>query len=145
MAGDKDGFAVQLKRCACHGDLPPALGQIARHHLLHEQRKCSHGLPAELLALLAGVANEKVDLDGPEIGRIDLTTVLPLFRSAPVSSTPLPRHSMLCSTSAKASSIISRTERARGEREIVGLIRLQDHVHAFIIVLGNRIALRPSG
>src|SRR5712675_1151499 len=74
------------------------------------------------------------------------TTVLPDFLSTPVSSTPLPRHSMLRPTSANASSTNSRTDRlARRQHEIVGRIGLQYPVHALDIIPGVApVASRPE-
>src|SRR5262249_20209590 len=53
------------------GDL--ALGdlQIARHHFLYELGKARLRLPAELLARLAGVADQQIDLRWTEIDRVD--------------------------------------------------------------------------
>ncbi len=57
----------------------------------------------------------------------------------PVSSTPLPRHAMLRPTSANAQldDLAHRMAHlAGGQHEIIGLIRLQDLVHALDIVPG---------
>src|SRR6202034_1730178 len=93
------------------GHLAPGDCEIAGHHLLDEFGDVRLRFPAELLVRLAGVADQKIDLGGAEILGIDRTSVLPDFLSTPVSSTPLPRHSMLRPTSASASSTNSRTER----------------------------------
>src|SRR3984957_9555702 len=53
------------------GSLPPGDIEIACHHLLDELGKGGFRLPAKLLARLAGVANQLVDLRGAEINRID--------------------------------------------------------------------------
>src|SRR3984957_5770353 len=53
------------------GGLPPGNIEIACHHLLDELGKGGFRLPAKLLARLAGVANQLVDLRGAEINRID--------------------------------------------------------------------------
>ena len=53
------------------GDLPPRDREIARHHLLDQLGKARLRLPAELLARLAGVADQFVDFGRAEIGRID--------------------------------------------------------------------------
>src|ERR1700736_1104979 len=53
------------------GNLPPGNRQIARHHFLDELRETRLWLPAELLARLAGVANQKINLGGTEIHGID--------------------------------------------------------------------------
>src|SRR5450432_1792974 len=44
------------------GGLPPGNRQIARHHFLDQLRKARLWLPAELLAGLAGVADQEFDL-----------------------------------------------------------------------------------
>src|ERR1700676_556183 len=53
------------------GYLPPGDVEIACHHLLDELGEGRFRLPAELLARLAGVADQLVDLRGAEINRID--------------------------------------------------------------------------
>src|SRR3981081_3702122 len=53
------------------GNLPPGNRKIARHHFLDELRKARLRLPAELLARLAGVTDQRVDFCGTEIRRID--------------------------------------------------------------------------
>src|ERR1700756_2956580 len=52
-------------------DLQSGLAQIARHHFLDELRKARLRLPAELLLRLAGIADQKIDLGGPEIDGVD--------------------------------------------------------------------------
>src|SRR5438552_16680977 len=51
------------------GNLSPGLEQIARHHFLDQLRERGPGFPAELLARLAGIADQEIDLGGTEIGR----------------------------------------------------------------------------
>src|ERR1700728_3473263 len=53
------------------GDLPPRNGEVSRHHLLDQFCKARPRLPAELLARLAGVADQKIDFGGTEIHGID--------------------------------------------------------------------------
>src|SRR3981189_992768 len=53
------------------GGLPPGYRKIARHHFLDELREARLGLPAELFAGLAGVADQEFDFGGAEIYRID--------------------------------------------------------------------------
>src|SRR5438552_9344997 len=53
------------------GHLPPRNIEIAVHHLAHELRKAGLRLPAELLANLAGVADQEIDFGRPEIGWVD--------------------------------------------------------------------------
>src|ERR1700722_10573319 len=53
------------------GDLPPRNREISRHHFLDQFREARLRLPAELLARLAGVANQKIDFGGTEIHGID--------------------------------------------------------------------------
>src|SRR3979411_654768 len=53
------------------GDLPPGNRKIARHHFLDEAREARLRLPAELLARLAGVADQQIDFGGTEIRGID--------------------------------------------------------------------------
>src|SRR3981081_2685787 len=74
------------------------------------------------------------------------TTVLPDFLSTPVSSMPLPRHSMLRPTSANAISTNShRAGLAGRQHEVVGRLRLQYSVHALDIIPGvPPIAFRPE-
>ena len=94
------------------GDLPPRNREIARHHLLDQFARswssassrasgapCWRRRPADRLRW-GGNTRDRCE---PGSCRILLST--------PVSSMPLPRHSMLRPTSAKASSTNSRTER----------------------------------
>src|ERR1700733_2101476 len=53
------------------GGLPPGDLEIACHHLLDQLGKRRFRRPAELLARLAGVADQLIDLGGAEINRID--------------------------------------------------------------------------
>src|SRR3984957_19384003 len=53
------------------GDLPPGNRKVARHHFLDQLRKTRLWLPAELLARLAGVADQFIDFGGAEIYGID--------------------------------------------------------------------------
>src|ERR1700743_2770232 len=53
------------------GYLAPRDLEIAAHHLLDEVGKARLRLPAELLLRLAGITDQKVDLRGAEILRID--------------------------------------------------------------------------
>src|ERR1700682_1018780 len=52
-------------------NLPPGNRKIARHHFLDELRKARLRLPAELLARLAGVADQLVDFGVTKIRRVD--------------------------------------------------------------------------
>src|SRR5260370_29119610 len=53
------------------GNLPPRNRKIARHHFLDQLCETRLRLPAELLARLAGVADQQIDFGGAEIGRVD--------------------------------------------------------------------------
>src|ERR1700693_4579252 len=53
------------------GDLPPRNREISRHHLLDQLREARLRFPAELIARLAGVADQKIDFGGTEIHGID--------------------------------------------------------------------------
>src|SRR5438045_326467 len=53
------------------GNLPPGGRKIARHHFLDELREARLRLPAELLARLAGIADQEIDFGRTEIRRID--------------------------------------------------------------------------
>src|ERR1700722_2384622 len=53
------------------GHLAPGDREIAGHHLLDEVGEARLRFPAELLVGLAGVADQKVDLGGAEIDRIN--------------------------------------------------------------------------
>src|SRR5436190_24130633 len=82
------------------GNLPPGGRKIARHHFLDELRDARLGLPADLLARLAGIADQEIDFGRTEYVGSTRTIALPDLLSMPVSATPLPRHSMLRPTSA---------------------------------------------
>src|ERR1700756_2722783 len=53
------------------GNLALGLVKIARHHFADELGECGLRLPAQPVAGLAGVADQKVDLGGAEIDGID--------------------------------------------------------------------------
>src|SRR5271167_3711677 len=53
------------------GNLAPRDRKIAGHHLFDQLGKARLGLPAELLACLARVADQEVDFGRAKIGRID--------------------------------------------------------------------------
>src|SRR5216683_1238394 len=76
------------------GNLPACGCEVGRYHLLDELGKWGFRLPTELFARLAGIADQKIDFGWRKYTGSMRTTFLPDFLSTPVSSTPLPRHSM---------------------------------------------------
>ena len=114
-----------------------AISEIAGHHLLDELRRTSSS--ASSRAFRAPCWRRR-SADRPRSGgsrRGSMrTTVLPDLLSTPVSSTPLPRHSMPRPTSAKASSTNSRTERVSpvASTKSSGASCLQDPLHALDVV-----------
>src|SRR5258708_39928448 len=53
------------------GNLPFRDLEIAGHHFAYQLRQTRLRLPAELLARLAGIADQEIDFGRPEINRID--------------------------------------------------------------------------
>ena len=113
MPGNEDRLALQLKR-EC---LPLATSRraIARSPATISLTSCGEGrlgLPAELLARLAGVADQKIDFGRPEIDRIDANEGLAGL-ACRRRSRRRPCRAIRCvrPTSANASSTNSRTER----------------------------------
>src|SRR6202035_3069157 len=131
------------------GHLTPRDRKIARHHFTDHLRKARLRFPAEFLARLAGVADQKIDFGRPEIGRIDADQGLAGFAvdaglidplAAPLDAAAHFRESQL-------DEFAHRAGLPGRQHEILGLVGLQDHVHALDIVprmapiaLGREIA-----
>src|SRR4051794_22859342 len=118
------------------GNLPPGGRKIARHHFLDELREARLRLPAELLARLAGIADQEVDFGRTEIRRIDAND---RFAGLPVDAGF--RHALAAPRDASAdfceSQLDEFTHRASlpgCQHEIARLIRLQYPIHALHIV-----------
>src|ERR1700722_9063901 len=120
------------------GDLPPRDREISRHHLLDEFREARLRFPAELLARLAGVADQKIDFGGTQIHGIDTHHGLAGFLvDAGLVDTPAaPLDTAADLREGEFDKLAHRAGLARRQHEIIGLIRLQDHVHALDIILG---------
>src|ERR1700692_2821561 len=120
------------------GDLPPRDREVSRHHLLDELGEARLRLPAELLTRLAGVTDQKIDSGGPEIYPIDAHHGLAGFcvDAGLVDALAAPFDSAANFRERQFDKLAHRAGLARRQHEIVGLIRLQDHVHALDIILG---------
>src|SRR3984893_12533953 len=120
------------------GHLTPCDCQIARHHFLDQLIKTGLRFPAKLLPRLAGIADQKIDFGGAEIGRIDANQYL---AGLPVGAGLLDALAAPLDAAAdlgecQFDEFAHRTGLAGRQHEIAGLGRLQDHVHALDIVLG---------
>src|ERR1700726_1116010 len=120
------------------GGLPPGYRQIARHHFLDQLRKTRLGLPAELFAGLAGVADQEFDFDGTEIHRIDAHQGLAgfLVEAGFLDTLAAPLDAAADFRKGMFDEFAHRTGLAGRQHEIVGAIRLQYAVHALDIVPG---------
>src|ERR1700722_14006284 len=120
------------------GDLPPRNRKIARHHLLDQIRKARLRLPAELLARLAGVADQKIDFGGTEIHGIDAHERFAglLVDAGLVDALAAPLNNAADLGEGQFDKFAHRAGLAGRQHEIVGLVGLQDHVHALDIILG---------
>src|ERR1017187_7210944 len=118
--------------------LPPRNGKIACHHFLDELREARLRRPAELLARLAGVADQLIDFGGAEIGRIDPNERLAGFPVEPgfLDTLAAPLDAAADLRECKCDEFANRTGLACRQHEIVGRIRLQYPVHALDIIPG---------
>src|SRR4051794_14782977 len=120
------------------GHLPPRDLEIAGHHLAHELRKAGLRLPAELLANLAGVADQEVDFGRPEIGRIDPHDGLAglAIDADFFDALAAPFDGAANFRECQFDEFANRAGLSRRQHEIVGGVGLQDHMHALDIVPG---------
>src|SRR5665213_303752 len=120
------------------GDLPPGNRQIAVHHLLDQLGERRFRLPAELGARLAGVADQKIDLGGAEIDGIDPHQRLAGFPvdAGLIDALAAPFDAAADFRKRDFDEFAHRAGLAGRQHEIVGLVRLQDPVHALDIILG---------
>src|SRR5882724_10546445 len=120
------------------GDLPPRDLKVARNHLFHELGKWRLRLPAELLVCLAGIADQKIDLSRAKIHRIDANDGLAGFLVDPgfIDALAAPLDAAADFRKRQLDELAHRPGLAGRQHEVVGLIDLQDPVHAFDIVLG---------
>ena len=136
MPGDVDRLAFQLKRKACHWPPPAERLEIACDHFLDQLGKRRPGLPAELLARLAGVADQKIDFGRPEVHRIDVDHGLAgcFVDAGLVDAVAAPFDAAADFGKRERDEFAHRTGLAGRQHEIVGRIRLQYPVHALDIV-----------
>src|SRR5580692_8389631 len=120
------------------GHLAPGDCEIAGHHLLDEFGEARLRFPAELLVRLAGVADQKVDLGGTEILRIDPNQRLAgfLVDAGFLDTLAAPFDAASDFGERQFDELAHRAGLARGQHEIVRLICLQDLVHADDVILG---------
>src|SRR5690242_4178751 len=120
------------------GRLALCLVEIGRDHLLHKLGKPCFGLPTKFLPRFAGVADQEVDLGRPEVCRIDPYHGLSGFCVDAALFNPLAAPPNRAADFAKGElhELADRARLAGGQHEIVGLVRLQDRVHALDIVAG---------
>src|ERR1700691_370321 len=120
------------------GDLPPRNRDISRHHLLDQLRKARLRFPTELLARLAGVADQKIDFGGTEIHGIDAHDSFAglLVDAGLVGALAAPLNDAADLGEGEFDKFAHRAGLARRQHETVGLVGLQDHVHALDIILG---------
>src|SRR5580693_3634825 len=127
------------------GGLPPGDIEIARHHFLDQLGKRRFRLPAELLARLAGVADQFVNLGGAEIYRIDTNECLAglAVDAGFLDALAAPLDGAAGFRERDLDEFAHRPGFAGRQHEIVGRVRLQDLVHAFDVIPGVApIALR---
>src|ERR1700739_2696852 len=120
------------------GDLPPRNREVSRYHLLDQLREARLRFPAELLARLAGVADQKIDFSGTEIHGIDGHHGLAGFcvDAGLLDALAAPFDAAADLREGEFDKLAHRAGFARRQHEILGLIRLQDHVHALDIISG---------
>src|ERR1700686_656785 len=120
------------------GNLAPRDRKVARDHLLHKLGKARLRFPAELLARLAGVADQKVDFGRAEVHGVDANHGL---AGLPVGAGLL--HALAAPLDAapqfgerQFDEFAHRAHFARCQHEIAGFFGLQYLVHALDIILG---------
>src|SRR4029078_5132979 len=118
------------------GNLLPRDGQIARDHLLDELGERRLRLPAELLARLAGVADQEVDFGRAEIDGIDPNqglAGLPVD-AVFIAALAAPFDAAAHFRKRQFHELAHRTGLAGCQHEVVGLIDLQYPVHSLDVV-----------
>src|SRR6202158_2227311 len=120
------------------GNLPLCDRKIACDHFLDQLREARLRLPAELLARLAGVADQEIDFGRAEICRIDANAGLAGFSVDTGFLDPLaaPLDAAANLRECKFDEFSHRAGLAGRQHEIAGLVRLQYLVHAFDIIPG---------
>src|SRR5580704_8157987 len=120
------------------GHLTPRDRKIARHHFTDHLRKTRLRFPAEFLARLAGVADQEIDFGRAEIGRIDADQCLAGFAvdAGLIDALAAPFDAAAHFGESQFDEFAHRAGLSRRQHEILGLVGLQDHVHALDIVPG---------
>src|SRR5271154_1549456 len=120
------------------GDLPFGDRKIARHHFADKLRQGRLRLPTELLARLAGIADQEVDFGRTEINRIDPHHGLAglLVDAGFFDALAAPLDLAADFGERKLDEFAYRARLAGCQHKVIGSIRLQYPVHALDIVAG---------
>src|SRR5882757_11015668 len=120
------------------GNLPPGNRKVAGHHFLDELGERRFRLPAELLARLAGVADQLIDFGGAEILGIDPNHGLAGFAvdAGFLDALAAPFDAAADFRERDLDEFAHRAGLAGRQHEIVGLIGLQYLVHALYVIPG---------
>src|SRR5882724_12368696 len=120
------------------GNLPPGNCKVAGHHFLDELGERGFRFPAELLMRLAGVADQFINFGGAEILGIDPNHGLAGFAvdAGFLDALAAPLDTAADFRERDLDEFAHRAGLAGRQHEIVGLLGLQDLVHALDIVPG---------
>src|SRR5882757_4439680 len=118
------------------GGLPSGARQIARDHFLDQLGERRLRLPAELVARLAGIADQQIDFGRPEVDRIDANHGVAGLAVDPglLDARAAPLDSAADFGKGQLDEFTHRTRLAGRQHEIAGSVRLQDQMHALDIV-----------
>src|ERR1700674_2905344 len=121
----------------------PATGGLAAnrdagslHHLPHKFIKPYLMMPTKLMACLAGIPNQDINLGRPKVSRIDLDQHLParLVDALLVGRAASPDNRAAHTNKRLFDEFANRMALASGEHVVVGLVLLHDQPHAFDVV-----------
>src|ERR1700730_1882042 len=120
------------------GGLPPGNREIARHHFLDQLGKTRLRRPTKLGAGLGGVADQLIDLGRAEILRIDANHGLAgrFVHAGFLDALAAPLDAAADFRERDFDEFAHRAGLAGRQHEIVGLVGLQDLVHALGVILG---------
>src|SRR4051812_7347707 len=119
-------------------DLPFGDRKIARHHFLHQLRKTDLRGPAEFLTCLAGVADQQIDLGWTKVGRIDPHQGLARLAvdAGFLDAGAAPFDAAADLSEGQFDEFAHRAGFAGRQHEVVGLVGLQNLVHALDVIPG---------
>src|SRR6202049_4365032 len=110
--------------------------EVSLHHLPHQFIETYLMMPTKLLACLAGIPNQDINLGRPKVARIALDQRLParLVDALLVGRAASPDDRAAHTNKSLFDEFANRMALASGEHVVVGLVLLHDQPHSFNVV-----------